>query len=272
MGKKLSIGKAIRIGHILNKKTKKVVIVAMDHGSFAGPMKGIEKPGETIQKVIDGEADAMLLTPGIVSKFADIISGNIGVIMRIDGGSTIYSPEEDRPKSKIICSVETAVKLGADAVIAMAWVGSPLESDNLERFAKIVQDGHEYGIPVFAETLLHGVPKISDVSDPKAISVATRVAAELGADFIKTHYTGNPETFKTVVEGTPVPLVILGGPKRDTIKAVLEDIRGAVDAGAIGVAFGRNIWQADDVVKMVRAIVKIVHENASVEEAMKELE
>ncbi|MGQ4913234.1 MAG: class I fructose-bisphosphate aldolase [Candidatus Asgardarchaeia archaeon] len=266
-----NVGKIIRTGHILNRRTKRVVIVAMDHGSFAGPMKGIEKPGETIKKVIDGGADAMLLPPGIVSKFADIISGNIGVIMRIDGGSTIYSPETDRPKSKIICSVERAVKLGADAIIAMAWVGAPNESELLAQFAKIAQEGHEYGLPVFAETLLIGMPKIESVSDPKAVSVATRVAAELGADFIKTHYTGDPETFKTVVEGTPAPLVILGGPKRDTIKEVLNDVKGAIDAGAIGVAFGRNIWQADDPAKMVRAITKIVHDRASVEEALNEL-
>ncbi|KUO41799.1 MAG: hypothetical protein APU95_04810 [Hadesarchaea archaeon YNP_N21] len=252
------------------KRDGRTVIVAMDHGTFAGPMRGIEKPGETIEKMIEGGADAMLLTPGTVAKFADIISGNIGAIVRVDGSNTLLGRLGQGPKSYMVIDVRGAVKLGGDGVVAMGYIGSPFEIESLAMLSKISQDCMEYGMPLLAEMFPSG-PKIQNPSDPEIVKLSARVGAEIGADFIKTHYTGDPKTFSEVVESTPVPIVILGGPKRESIKEVLADVKDALSAGAIGVAFGRNIWQAEDPVEMLRAVVKIVHENASVEEAMAEL-
>jgi len=242
----------------------------MDHGTFAGPMRGIERPGETIEKVIEGGADAMLLTPGVVSKFADIISGNIGVIMRIDSSNTLYGRIGEAAKPYMITDVESAVKMGAEGIVAMGYVGSPFEAESLAALAEIAEDCRDYSVPLLAEMFPSG-PKVANPCDPDVVKLSARVGSEIGADFIKTHYTGNPDTFREVVEGTPIPIVILGGPKREKVKDTLGDIRGAVDAGAIGVAFGRNVWQADDPAKMVRAIASIVHRGASPDEAMKEL-
>lgn len=263
------IGKKIRWGHIV-KKDGRTVIVAMDHGTFAGPIRGIEEPGETIEKMIEGGADAMLLTPGIVAKFADIISGNIGTIMRIDSTSTLLGRLEEGPRSYAIFDVKGAVKMGADGIVAMGLIGSPFEMESLAMLSKISQECNEYGVPLLAEMFPSG-PKIQNPSAPEVVKLAARVGAEIGADFIKTHYTGDPKTFSEVVKSTPVPIVILGGPKMESAGEVLADVKDAVNAGAIGVAFGRNIWQAEDPVKMLRAVVKIVHQNASVDEAMIEL-
>jgi len=263
-------GKIMRMYRILRKSTGNAVIVAMDHGGFAGPMEGIIKPGETIKKVIEGGADAMLLNAGIIEKFADIIAGQIGVIMRIDIGGTIFNPSEDR-RNYMYNTIESAVKLGADGVIVMGFIGSRYELENMSVLSTVIEEAREYGLVAVVETWPSG-PKVPNSHDVKAVKVAARVAAELGADMIKTFYTGDPKTFKEVVEGCPVPILILGGPKRESVKEVFEDIKGAMEAGAHGVIFGRNIWQAKDPAKMVKAIAKIVHENASVDEALEILE
>jgi len=263
------IGKKIRWGHIVRKDGRSV-IVAMDHGVFAGPMRGIGKPGATIQMAIEGGADAMLLTPGIIAKFADVISGNIGAIMRIDSSSTIYGRAGGEPNSYSIADVESAVKMGADGVAATGLIGSSSEIESLARLARIANDCREYGVPMLAEMFPSG-PNIDNPSDPKVVGLSARVGAEIGADFIKTRYTGDPKTFKKVVEDTPIPIVILGGPKRSSIREVLIDVRNAMDAGAMGVAFGRNIWQAPDPIKMLKAIVEIVHMDSSVDEALEKL-
>ena len=259
----------MRWGRIV-KKDGRTVIIAMDHGTFAGPISGIEEPGETIKKMIEGGADAMLLTPGIVAKFADIISGNIGTIMRIDSTSTLFGRHGEDLKSYAISDVRSAVKMGADGIVAMGLIGSPFEMESLATLSKISQECNEYGMPLLAEMFPSG-PKIQNPSAPEVVKLAARVGAEIGADFIKTHYTGDSKTFSEVVKSTPVPIVILGGPKREDVKGVLTDVKGAVNAGAIGVAFGRNIWQAEDPIKLLKAVVKIVHENASVDEAIIEL-
>ncbi|MCD6485141.1 MAG: fructose-bisphosphate aldolase [Candidatus Odinarchaeota archaeon] len=260
-------GKIIRMGRILRKSSGNTVIVAMDHGGFAGPMDGIIKPGETIKKVIEGGADAMLLNPGIVEKFADVIAGQISVILRSDVGGTIFKPTEQR-QSSIMASIDTAIKLGADAIITMGYFGSEYEVQNMAVLSEFIEAAREYGLIAVTEAWPSG-PKVGDPKkNAKAIAVSARVAAEIGADMIKTFYTGDKESFKQVTEGCPVPIVILGGPKRPSLEETLQDIRDAIDAGAHGVAFGRNVWQAKDPVKMTQAIVKIVHENASVKEAM----
>ena len=263
-------GKIMRKYRILRKSTGNAVIVAMDHGGFAGPMPGIEKPGETIKKVIEGGADAMLLNAGIIEKFADVIAGQIGVIMRIDVGGTIFNPSEDR-RNIMYNSIESAVKLGADGVITMGYIGSKYEVENMAVLAAVIEEAREFGLVSVAEMWPSG-PKVPDSRDVKAIKVGARVAAELGADLIKTFYTGSKESFKEVTESCPVPVLILGGPKRATLKEVFEDIKNAMDAGAHGVIFGRNIWQAKDPVKMVKAISMIVHENADVKDALEVVE
>ena len=141
----------------------------------------------------------------------------------------------------------------------------------LRDFGEVAQKALEWGMPLLAMVYPRG-PKIKDSYDPDIIAHCARLGAELGADVVKVSYTGSSETFRKVVEGCPVPVVIAGGPKMDSDKAVLEMVKGAIEAGGAGVSIGRNAFQHKDPRKIVRAIARIVHENISVEEAMKELE
>ncbi|MEM3507663.1 MAG: 2-amino-3,7-dideoxy-D-threo-hept-6-ulosonate synthase [Candidatus Bathyarchaeia archaeon] len=262
------IGKKIRLSRIF-KKDGKVLICAMDHGSFAGPMKGIENPKETMRKVIEGGVDAFLLTPGLVKNFYEEIAGKASFILRIDGGQTIYSKKRGPPT--LVSSVEEAIRLGADGVVTISFIGIEDEREEFRILGEVAEKCNEYGMPLLAEILPEPNEKIKNRYDAEAIKVAARVGAELGADFIKTNYTGDPKTFKEVVKSCPVPIVIAGGPKLDSDMQVLSVVKGAMESGAAGIAFGRNIWQHENLTALVKALSKIIHEEASIEEAIKVL-
>ena len=151
----------------------------------------------------------------------------------------------------------------------MGYIGGEEEGESLETLSEIALSCREWNVPLLAEML--PAPEIQNKYDLEYIRVAARVGAELGADMIKTYYTGSIETFRKVVEGCPVPIVIAGGPRMDNERKVLEMVEGAIKAGAVGVAFGRNIWQHKNPSGMIRAIGRIVYENATVDEALNEL-
>lgn len=266
------IGKKVRWYHIVNKSTGKTIIVAIDHGLFAGPMKGLENLEKTLEYIIEGGADAILITPGMYQRYIDIIAqSDLGIILRIDESGTIYAPNRAEKEQYIICSVSQAVKLGADGVIVMGFIGSKSESKSLSIVAKVAEEAREYGL-VFLAEMYPTEPGVKNPRDPNVIKVATRYAAEVGADLVKTHYTGDPQSFREVTESSPIPIVILGGPKRESVKMVLKDVKEAIESGAIGVAFGRNVWQYKQPVKIIRALSKIIHEEAPLEEALKILD
>lgn len=254
-----------RLSRILGIE-KRIFIVAMDHGSFAGPVRGIGNIGEIIKKIINEKFSGIILCPGVAKLYANLIGAyGKSLILRVDGARTIYGKGVTRQ----ITEIEDAVKIGADAVIAMGYIGGEEEGESLETLGEIASSCREWNIPLFAEMI--PTPKIENKYDSEYIRVAARVGAELGADIIKTYYTRSVETFRNVVDGCPVPIVIAGGPRMDDEKKVLEMVEGAIKAGAVGVAFGRNIWQHKNPNEMIRAIGKIVYEDTSADEALKEL-
>jgi len=267
------IGKKLRLGRIF-RRDGRTLIVAMDHAHIAGPMPGLEKPGETIEKVIEGGADAIMTNFGVIRQFYDLMHGRVATMLRIDGGTSIYGLEEFAKMTEwnMLYSVEEAVKMGVDGVVAMAFLGAPCESATLNILGNLAEKCEEWGMPLLAETLPMPGEKIKNPYDVEHVSVAARIGQEYGADFIKTYYTGSQDSFKKVTETCPIPVLIAGGPIMDTAKDVLEVVKGAMDAGGRGVCFGRNIWQYEDPTAMTRAIAKIIHEEATIEEAMKELQ
>ncbi len=262
------IGKRIRMERIMNRKTKRTIIVPMDHGVSSGPIKGLEDMPKIIDKVAEGGANAVILHKGIVKHGHRGYGRDIGLIVHLSG-STSLGPD---PNNKVlVASVEEAIKLGADAVSVHINVGADNEPQMLEILGFVSEKCMEWGMPLIAMMYPRG-KKISDEHDVDVVKHAARVGAELGADIVKTNYTGDYDSFREVVKGCPVPIVIAGGPKMDSERDVLKMLKDAVDAGAAGASIGRNVFQAKDPTKMVRAMFKIVHENADVDEAMKELE
>lgn len=248
------------------QKDGKSLVVAMDHGSIMGPIKGIEKPEETIRKVLKGGCDAIMTTFGIANKFSSVLSEK-GLILRVDGGITRLGLA--RGGLSLLYSVEDALRIGADAVISMAMIGSETENKNLSYLARLSSECEKWRMPLLAEALPPSEPKEKITEN---IKLAVRVASEFGADFIKAPYSGTPDSFKTITHSCFVPILILGGPQMGTTEEVLTTVREAVDAGAAGVCMGRNIWQHEDPAKITSAIRMIIHENASVEDTVKSLD
>lgn len=248
------IGKKIRLERIMNRETGRTVIVPMDHGVTSGPIKGLVNMRETINKVAEGGANAVLLHKGIVKAAHRGYGKDIGLIVHLSGGT----PYVNSTKKILVTSVKEAIRLGADAVSIHVNVGGENESEMLKDLGMVADECEEYGIPLLAMMYPRGV-NIKDEYDVKYIKHAARIGAELGADIIKTNYTGDKETFKEVIDSCPVPVVVAGGPKLDSEEKFLKMVEDAIECGAKGVAIGRNIFQAKDITEMTRKICKIVH-------------
>jgi DhnA family fructose-bisphosphate aldolase class Ia len=243
-------------------RSDRALIVAMDHGLLDGPCAGLEDPGRTLAQVAEGGADAVLTSYGVARRFARELAP-LGLILRVDGGGT--SLGTGGGPGALFYGVEDALRLGADAVAVNAFPGSPDELQTLEALATIVRESHAWGMPVMTEMIPGGFDSAPEFRTQSNIALSVRVAAELGADFVKTPYTAG---FEAVTSTCYVPVVILGGAKRGNERDMLVDIKAAVDAGGKGVAIGRNIFQAEDPTAMVAAVSAILHHDASVDEAL----
>jgi fructose-bisphosphate aldolase/2-amino-3,7-dideoxy-D-threo-hept-6-ulosonate synthase len=259
--KNLQTGKKRRLKRILGADNR-TVIVPMDHGVTVGPVTGIIDMQNTVNKLLLGGVDAVLVNRGVAK---DVETGNAGLIIHLCG-STKYCPD---PNSKIqICSVEDAFRLGADAVSVHVNMGAQQEDRMLATLGNVACKCDDYGIPLLAMMY----PRGSTIKDQHAIDVvahAARLGAELGADIVKTNYTGDAESFKKVIRGCHVPVIIAGGPKAETARDVLQMTRDSLKAGGAGVSIGRNVFQHEDPTKMVKALSYLVHLGASVREAAK---
>ena len=196
-------------------------------------------------------ANFKMSTIGMAENFAGSFLGK-GIILRIDGGVSFLG--DHRAPMQIVATAEDALRLGADSVITMSFPGSVHEAEVLSNLARVCLDCHKWGMPVTAEALPRGFEKAEDSRTPENITFAGRQAAELGADSVKTVYTGDPESFRTLTESVYAPVVILGGAKKVPERELLQEIRDALDAGASGVAMGRNIWGNEDPVRYAAAI------------------
>lgn len=254
-------GKTRRLKRIMQADNK-TVIVPMDHGVTVGPIQGIVNMQQIIDKLLKGNVDALLVHKGIAKH---INLNGAGLIVMLSGMSNL-SPSIN---SKVqVCSVQEAIRLGADAVSVHVNVGAQDEDKMLYNLGKVSEECDIYGIPLLAMMYPRG-PKIQSEHEVTVVAHAARIGAELGADIIKTNYTGNIDTFKTVTESCPVPVVIAGGPKCKTPTEILQTTFDALKADAAGLSIGRNIFQCDKPTQIARALSAIVHENASVEEAAK---
>jgi len=262
------IGKQIRIERIMNRDTGRTVVVPMDHGTTIGPIRGLENMRDTVSKVVSGGANAILMHKGMVQAGHRGGGRDIGLIVHLSAGTSL-SPD---PNAKVpVCTVEEAIKLGADAVSIHVNVGASTDGAMLEDFGATSQACMYWGMPLLAMVYTRG-PKIESEFDVKYVKHAARLGAELGADIVKVNYTGSPESFQEAVKGCPVPVVIAGGEKVETDEELLQVVAGAMKAGGAGVSIGRNAFQHADPEGMVRAISMMVHEGASAEEARRFLE
>lgn len=250
----MSWGLSNRLARIIKPNTGRTVMLAVDHGYFLGPTSGLEVAREAIEPIVD-YADALMLTRGILRTSVDT-STDTPIVLRVSGGTSSLT---ELSNEGLTVAMEEAIRLNVAAVALSIFVGSENERQTLLSLSHLVDEGERYGIPVLAVTAVG-----REMSrGARYLSLASRIAAELGAHFVKTYYC---EGFEKVVNSCPVPLVIAGGKKLPEREA-LELAHSAIREGAAGVDMGRNIFQSDNPVGMIKAVRAIVHENASVDEA-----
>jgi DhnA family fructose-bisphosphate aldolase class Ia len=240
----------------------RALIVACDHGMISGPDKGIEVMEKTLADVIAGGVDAVMASYGTARRFAKKMA-RVGLVLRIDGAGTKLGPM-DGPGAQFY-TVEDALRLGADALCVTAFPGAPVEEPTLEVLARVIRQAHAWGLPVMAEMVPGGFDSGPEFRTLESVGLSARVAAELGADWVKIPYV---EGFEQVVKSCYVPVVVLGGPAKENPRQTLEMVKAAMLAGGVGGTIGRNIWQAKDPTGMAAALVSIIHRNATVDEAM----
>jgi putative autoinducer-2 (AI-2) aldolase len=244
-----------RLAKIIHPEDGRCLMLAVDHGYFLGPTERLEVPSRAIKPLLS-YADSLMLTRGILRTSVNP-KCDIPIVLRVSGATSIIG--EDLSKETITTSIEEAIRLNASCLALSIFVGGKYEHQTLANLAKMVDEGEKYGIPVLAVTAV-GKEMGRDV---RYLGLACRVAAELGAHLVKTYYCDN---FEEVVEGCPVPLIIAGGKKLPEPEA-LKLAHDAITHGAAGVDMGRNIWQSEWPVAMIKAVQAIVHKNADVKKA-----
>lgn len=233
------------------------LFLPIDHGYFQGPTRKLEKPGETVKPLLS-YCDALFVTRGVL-RSAINANTKVPIILRVSGGTSMIG--KDLANEGITTSVQEMLRLNVAAIGLSIFVGTDYERESLLNLAKLVDAGEEYGIPVMAVT---AVGRELGKRDARYLGLCCRIAAELGARVVKTYYCAD---FDKIVNGCPAPVVIAGGPQVDTEMEVFEFIYDGMQRGAIGVNLGRNIWQNDYPVAMIRAIDAIIHHDARPQDA-----
>ena len=253
-------GKINRLSRILNPETGRGLIIAVDHGMALGPMTGIEDPGKVFER-LDEYTNAWLMTKGIYTHVYQP-KGNRGIILRASGAATIAGPDLTRELGT--ASVEELLSLSADAVACSAFIGTSNEHETLQHMSRVAESCRRWQVPLLG---VIGVGKDKEkAQDPKFVALGARVAAEHGADIVKTYYTATD--FEKVTKGCPVPIAIAGGPKCETDEETLAMIRGALEGGAAGIVMGRNIWQSTRPIPLIKSVNALIHQNSSLEDAI----
>lgn len=257
-------GKRIRLNRIL-RAGRGSIVVAFDHPIVHGPIPGTIDPGRQIQRFADAQVDAILLNFGAFRYFAELPCSQFmpGLIARLDWTTALSSSSKvsgNQFKSCLVARPEDALRNGADAVITFLVIGSDdaeFERGEVQRVARVARECERLGMPLIVESLARG-PQVQNPCDPKWLMLHSRIAAELGADLIKTEFTGDPDSMRTVVNSCPVPILVLGGSRTGSDHDVLKVVGSIVKSGAAGVFFGRNVFQADNMpvlLQRVRAVL-----------------
>ncbi|MDA4136612.1 MAG: 2-amino-3,7-dideoxy-D-threo-hept-6-ulosonate synthase [Thaumarchaeota archaeon] len=254
------VGKDVRLARIT--RYGRMLCIPMDHSLAVGPIAGLETPEETINQIARGGATAFLVQKGIIKSLSKPVP--IGMIIQLSASTTLGMA----PNRKIlIASVLESIRLGVDAISIHVNIGGKEESEMLQQLGMVSDECDSYSVPFIAMMYPRG-ENIKDPADPEVVAHVARIGAEAGADIVKTVYTGSPETFREVVRKCPVPVVLAGGSKTESDEALLRMAQDVMSAGAMGVTFGRNVFQHKNPMLITKALKRVVIDKASIEEAM----
>jgi fructose-bisphosphate aldolase / 2-amino-3,7-dideoxy-D-threo-hept-6-ulosonate synthase len=247
----MMIGKSRRLSRILVGQQRRCLLAPLDHGGWLGPVRGIDCPQDIVEAVIKGGANALLISPGFYRAVAPLIPPTIGIVLRISLTAGLSS---DCFQETPIATLDTALRMDADAIAVSVFFGQPGDIEIYRWLSALADSSQVYDMPVVAEMM----PPADKFYDRKTIAHAARIGMELGADIIKTNYCGDIEEFSQVVSAVPVPIIIAGGPGGDNGNSTLNVAEDAIKAGAVGVAFGRRVWQSDDPEAITRQLKEVI--------------
>jgi fructose-bisphosphate aldolase/2-amino-3,7-dideoxy-D-threo-hept-6-ulosonate synthase len=257
-------GHQLRMNRIL--RAGKMLCIPMDHGISSGPLKGIEDPHSLVYECQHYGLTSVIVNKGILKTFPK--PPKVGLLVHYSGSTSLSTS----PNRKMLTgSVEEALRLGADGVSLHINIGGKEEPEMIEQLGRIADDCHKWSMPLLAMMYPRG-ENIKNPHDPAIVGHVARIGAELGADIVKTLYTGDVDSFAKIVKSTPVPIVIAGGPKAKTDMDILEMTEDAMQAGAKGVTYGRNIFEHKNPGKMTRALAGIIFRKETAKEAAKNLD
>lgn len=260
----MPLGKDVRLSRLFNAKSGKILVIALDHAVGWGVVPGIDDIHGTMEKIIAAAPDAITMLKGTAEKVFRPYAGTIPFILK----TTTFSPYQPAYDTAV-AAVDEAVRLGADAVAIGATVCGDHQQQLLTQMGELVRQASLVGYPTVTHIYPKGnlIPK-EDWYKEEHVKYAARAGAEVGVDIVKTFYTGDPESYARVIKATPSKIVVSGGPKMPSIRDVFKMTYDAMQAGAMGVTYGRNVWQADDPGAVVAALKHIIHEGGSVDEAV----
>jgi DhnA family fructose-bisphosphate aldolase class Ia len=243
------------MGRLFRGSEQRCLMVPLDHGPWLGPIKGIDRPHAIVQQVVAGGANALLVTPGM-ARLIEPAADPVGLVLRVS--ITLGLAPEARQETPVT-TVETALRLDADAVAVSIFFGRGGEVETMRFLGSLAEGCQRFGVPVLAEMM----PAQDQAYQPDAIAHASRIGFEMGADIVKTNYCGDVAAFRDVVATCPIPILVAGGPKRGTAgDDTLQVVRDVITAGAAGVAIGRRVWQHDDPQHLVRQMYGILFPGA----------
>jgi DhnA family fructose-bisphosphate aldolase class Ia len=258
-------GTALRLGRLFDRESGRSFIAAIDHGVTLGVPTGAERAIEAIQRAIACQPDAVLIGPGLLDKAGHLFASRQAPAPIVRGDFIIAAQSEVGylgEAHRVLISPAHALSLGADAYVNFLIVGvaeRDLFADNVEAVARNAEEAHKVGLPYIVEAVAWGSQAAERRKDPALLAFAARMAVELGADAIKTEYTGDLTSMRQVIESVPAPVLVLGGPKTNAPGALVDATRDAMAAGAKGVIYGRNVWQADDPFGISRQLREAIH-------------
>ena len=266
-------GKTLRLSRILNPNDNRAVVVAADHGMMLGSIRGVTDLEKTVRSVIEGGADAVLLSLGQASRISHLFHGRkSALLVRADWTNAFrdktYSLPARSIKHKAVASARDAVALNASGIVTYFFLGYGEDKDeaqDLELISIFARECNEVGLPLVVEPIPMG-ERVTGANFADLVGISIRMMVEVGADAIKAPYTGDVESFRRILESAGVPVLILGGAKAKSLRDALEVVNEALDAGAAGVVFGRQVIQASDPASVVEAIQAVVHHGKDVRE------
>lgn len=245
-----------RLQRLMDPTSGKTVLLPMDHGASEGMLAGLEDTGTFLRSVRTAPINGVVLHKGMTRAFGPDLSPNTNLIVHLSAGTKHGLPAYNKA---LVCSVQEAIRLGADCLSVHINIGNDLEDRMLSDLGAVTDEAHQLGMPVLAMIYARGGQIVNEL-DPVLINHSIRIGAELDADMIKVPYSGDPESFSRAVSGCPVPVVIGGGPQKDSFEELLDQVREALNTGIAGVSIGRNVFQHPEPLQAIEAIAALVHE------------